>query len=365
MSRRRARPRLGGRSWTIRDGSGFRSISLRLAAWLTAIPGGSPRLGLRRQDAAALAAAASDRLIEEQRDFLQAPRILQRLGSLADGAPDSPAAAFLEPSGRWNNLINAICTYVNGAELDRVSARDFGRYDDTGVNYRVVGGYGAVIARHGASLPVVLGCPVQRIDHGGRRLRVKRQTARSGGCGHRHAKGLLAADSLHPCPTKMEAAAALPGALRQAVPVACRRRRIRQGHARGRADRTETATITCAVRLAADRAYFGGRWRRGSRPMRAHPRLRRRRAGRPARQRFARRVKLLHLHRWGVDPFSRGSYSYALPGKADCRAALATPVDDRLFFAGEACSEGDYSTAHGAYLTGIAAVEQAIVARRP
>jgi len=63
-------------------------------------------------------------------------------------------------------------------------------------------------------------------------------------------------------------------------------------------------------------------------------------------------VKPLKLHRWGVDPFSRGSYSYALPSKADCRAELAAPVDNRLLFAGEACSRSDYSTAHGAYLMG-------------
>ena len=79
---------------------------------------------------------------------------------------------------------------------------------------------------------------------------------------------------------------------------------------------------------------------------------------------FSRRVMPLRLHRWGSDPLSRGSYSYALPGKADCRAALAAPVDDRLFFAGEACSPNDYSTAHGAFLTGVAAAEQAIAARR-
>ncbi|MGN6466593.1 MAG: FAD-dependent oxidoreductase, partial [Rhizobiaceae bacterium] len=65
------------------------------------------------------------------------------------------------------------------------------------------------------------------------------------------------------------------------------------------------------------------------------------------------------------DPYARGSYSYALPGKADCRAALAAPVDDRLFFAGEACSRNDYSTAHGAYLTGVAAAERIIALRRP
>jgi monoamine oxidase len=78
---------------------------------------------------------------------------------------------------------------------------------------------------------------------------------------------------------------------------------------------------------------------------------------------FVRRVKPLKLHPWGIDPFSRGSYSYALPGKAECRAALAAAVDDRLFFAGEACSRSDYSTAHGAYLTGAAAAEQVIAAR--
>jgi monoamine oxidase len=43
---------------------------------------------------------------------------------------------------------------------------------------------------------------------------------------------------------------------------------------------------------------------------------------------------------------------------------LAAPVDDRVFFAGEACSRSDYSTAHGAYLTGVDAADLAIAARR-
>jgi hypothetical protein len=49
-----------------------------------------------------------------------------------------------------------------------------------------------------------------------------------------------------------------------------------------------------------------------------------------------------------------------LPGKAGCRGVLAAPV----FFAGEACSRSDYSTAHGANLTGVAAADQAIAALR-
>jgi monoamine oxidase len=75
-------------------------------------------------------------------------------------------------------------------------------------------------------------------------------------------------------------------------------------------------------------------------------------------------VKPLALHCWGSDPFARGSYFYALPGQTECRGALAAVVDDRLFFAGEACSQHDYSTAHRIYLTGVAAAEQVIAARR-
>ena len=63
---------------------------------------------------------------------------------------------------------------------------------------------------------------------------------------------------------------------------------------------------------------------------------------------------------WRRDQFARGSYSYALPGHADDRARLAEPVDDRIFFAGEACSPHFFSTAHGAYETGIAAANAAL-----
>jgi monoamine oxidase len=79
---------------------------------------------------------------------------------------------------------------------------------------------------------------------------------------------------------------------------------------------------------------------------------------------FGRRLKLIGIHRWGVDPYARGAYSFALPGCADGRAVLAEPVDNRLFFAGEACSPHDFSTAHGAFHTGIAAADAVIAARK-
>jgi monoamine oxidase len=47
----------------------------------------------------------------------------------------------------------------------------------------------------------------------------------------------------------------------------------------------------------------------------------------------------------------------------ECRATLAAAVENRLFFAGEACSTHDFSTVHGAFLTGVAAADQVIAAR--
>src|SRR5262249_10675447 len=70
---------------------------------------------------------------------------------------------------------------------------------------------------------------------------------------------------------------------------------------------------------------------------------------------FAKRIKPVRLSQWRGDEFARGSYSYAIPGCHGNRAKLAAPVDNRLFFAGEACSPQHYSTAHGAYLTGLEA----------
>lgn len=59
------------------------------------------------------------------------------------------------------------------------------------------------------------------------------------------------------------------------------------------------------------------------------------------------------LTRWRSDPWARGSYSYGAVGDNRTeRKALAAPVADRLFFAGEATHEKHYGTVHGALLTG-------------
>jgi polyamine oxidase len=64
---------------------------------------------------------------------------------------------------------------------------------------------------------------------------------------------------------------------------------------------------------------------------------------------------------WEADPFSRGSYSFSQLGMTtEDRSALAEPVGDRLFFAGEATHPHYWATVHGAYETGVRAAREVL-----
>jgi monoamine oxidase len=65
---------------------------------------------------------------------------------------------------------------------------------------------------------------------------------------------------------------------------------------------------------------------------------------------------------WSRMTYVGGAYSYALPGHAAKREALAPPFEQRLFFAGEATHVHDYSTAHGAHDSGVRAAGETIAA---
>jgi monoamine oxidase len=64
------------------------------------------------------------------------------------------------------------------------------------------------------------------------------------------------------------------------------------------------------------------------------------------------------LHDWQRDPYARGAYSYARVGGGTARAVLAAPLDDTLFFAGEATAGDGYGgTVAGALHEGARAAE--------
>jgi monoamine oxidase len=65
------------------------------------------------------------------------------------------------------------------------------------------------------------------------------------------------------------------------------------------------------------------------------------------------RLENAWFHDWHADPFSRGAYSYVPAGALPARQRLAEPVEDTLYFAGEATDLLGYGgTVHGAIASG-------------
>jgi monoamine oxidase len=67
-----------------------------------------------------------------------------------------------------------------------------------------------------------------------------------------------------------------------------------------------------------------------------------------------------HGHDWTADAFSRGAYSYQAVGGASSPERLARPVEDTLFFAGEATSTAHSGTVSGAIESGRRAARLAL-----
>jgi monoamine oxidase len=64
-------------------------------------------------------------------------------------------------------------------------------------------------------------------------------------------------------------------------------------------------------------------------------------------------LEAAYLHNWQTDPFARGAYSYIAVGGGGARSMLAAPLEDTLFFAGEATdTEDEAATVTGALQSG-------------
>jgi len=71
-----------------------------------------------------------------------------------------------------------------------------------------------------------------------------------------------------------------------------------------------------------------------------------------------------YTHNWQVDRYSRGTYSYVAVGGSDIQKEFAAPIENILFFAGEATNfNGHHGTVHGAIATGYRAAEEVLESR--
>jgi monoamine oxidase len=73
-----------------------------------------------------------------------------------------------------------------------------------------------------------------------------------------------------------------------------------------------------------------------------------------------RAIQRTHATRWTKEPWVLGAFSTAVPGGQWARKALSDPLDERLWFAGEAVHETLWGTVGGAWETGEHAADAAI-----
>jgi monoamine oxidase len=290
------------------------------------------------------------------------------------------AARALELEGEWNDYIRTIVGFISGAPLERLSIADYRAYDDASSdnNWRVPSGYGALIA---ASLPATT---PSRLSTPATSITIAPQGVLVGtGAGTIRARAViltvstavLTGDELS-LPAELDAWREAAGHL----PLG-RNEKLFLGIA-GDAPFEDETQVLGNPRDARSASYY-------LRPM-----------GMPVIECFFGGDSAEHVlgggHAAGFDfaleqisalfgaqvrhnlrPLTGscwtgsrhigGAYSYALPGHSTARLTLAQSFDERVFFAGEATSARDFSTAHGAYDSGVRAANEAgaALAQRP
>lgn len=290
----------------------------------------------------------------------------------AAGGPDIPLSAAVPQDGPWDATVSHwFSSIISGVEAEHFSLRDYVATGLDGANLQVAEGFGTLVARLGAALPVSLDTPVARLRWDGAGM------AAEGGWGALRGRaaivtvstGVLAANGIRfdpELPDEVQAAiAGLPQGLLSKVALrAAGAGRLGLGaFARlGRqAQGAEDAPMSWMLwPWGRDHAvgFIGGAtaWalaREGPDAAEAF-----------ARAELARYVGAAEVARsyapgavvtgWAEDPRFLGAYSHARVGCYGARAALrdAALAEGRLRFAGEACHTRTAGTVGGAWESG-------------
>jgi monoamine oxidase len=283
--------------------------------------------------------------------------------SFADIARDKPIEVAEAAAG--------LTRFTFGEEPDRVSVADYHQLW-SGDDLLVSGGYGALVQRFAAGLPVQLSTPVSAIRWGGPRVEIdtQRGTISAGRAIVTVPLGVLASGAIRFAPdlpaSFQEAVAGLGMGAYTKIALRVDRERLDSRESRdlievgsgGRAMSYELFPGGSDLVLA----VLGGDHARAlcEAGERAALDYATERLSAMVGSSFGRAVTGGRLSAWWTDPWSRGSYSIARPGRLAAREALREPVGGRLYFAGEASADGGAMTAGGATMEGRRAAEAAL-----
>jgi monoamine oxidase len=312
---------------------------------------------------------------------LEVPEAERRRRRAAFGRIDEVIAAGAQPDRSIAESVRGIADLgpsaaglsllTLGEEPDRVSSAD---YDQlwAGDDLVMREGYGSLVTRYGASLPIRLSTQVRRIDWSGSGIAIESPagTLRARAAIVTVPVGVLQAGGITFTPD-------LPGLMQDAIgglgmgaytKIALAIDRAKLGNAtfEDTIDIDPAGGTTSFEIFPFERdliiAYCGGDYARalcagGERAAIAH-------IGSRLQVVYGARVAAAItggvLAGWWSDPLSRGGYSIARPGHLPAREALRQPVGDRVWFAGEASAGGGAMTVGGASLEGERAAREVL-----
>jgi monoamine oxidase len=288
---------------------------------------------------------------------------------------DVTAADVVDLADPWIPFLRTALGGEWSVDIPDVSTADDVAYRDTNENWPVVDGYGALVARHARGVPVSLSTPASRVDWSGPGVKVDTP---SGTISARTAlitvstkiiqDGAIAFGPDLP-DWKLEAYHAIKLGNANKISFKIDRNLLADSHSSGWVKVRPEQGMWFQLR-AFDRdmanGYLAGKLGEETEA-----------AGRDAMLALGREALVLmygtnilkaiqaeNCSMWQHEPWIRGAYGAAQPGKAHLRKDLVTPIDEKLYFAGESTSLDFFSTCHGAHLTGISAIEAINAARK-
>ena len=286
------------------------------------------------------------------------------------GDRDKSIYEATERDSPWTPYGDHIMSLLCSVDVDQISVEDLLAYKDTGEDWPVQQGYGALIHRFGADVPVSLNTFVHAVDWSGSRVRLKTSKGelRAGKVLLTVSTGILAGGDIGFTPTlpdwKREAIAGLPLGNHNRIGLLLDEKAFGEempwGYTVRDGDEEPFSLQLRPFGFPYVIGMTGGRFadwleRAGER---ASVDYAIERLARVFGSAVRKHVRKHTVTAWRGDPWVKGAYSCALPGQAHQREALARPIDQMLYFAGEATSRASFSTAHGAYLSGLRAVEE-------
>ena len=284
---------------------------------------------------------------------------------------DVAVADYVDLDSPWAPYIAYWFSLGTSRDIDQTSIVDNVAYNDTEENWPLREGFGALVATWAADVPVTLNAPVARIswDITGVTVESTKGTVRARRVLVTVSTNVLASGAITFSPSlpnwKQDAIAALPLGVHNRIGIMLNDDPFGP-------DVDDNATIMLEgddVPMAIELRPFGHPYVSGVTGGRFGSWLER--SGQQASVDYVseRLIKAFGsdiatslsdrviVTAWEGDPWTLGSYSGATPGNGHMRAELAKPVDNTVFFAGEATHTSFFATCHGAYLSGIDQVQ--------